>query len=533
MSVGTYKTLPIPEEMNMASYLLDQNLAAGRGKRVAIYCQGEGYTYNDVCALTNKVGNTLKELGVERENRVMVILQDSPEWVASWLAAIKIGGVATHAYSYLNPEDYGYFLHYVKPKVVVVDETTLDRVREGIKLCGYPGMLLIKGQTTLKLGKREYDFTAMVKSAGESLEAEHTSKDDFAVWNWSGGTTGKPKAVPHMHHDVAIACESWQQIMHYNEDDVMLSVPKLFFHYAHDLGLNFSFRAGGKVVLFPERTTPQILFKLIRKYKPTILLNVPTMMRAMLQTPERERTDLSSIRINLSGGEALSSQLYKEWKMTFGVDVVEAIGSAESYLGYLLNAPGEKVPGSVGKVAPFVEAKIVDDEGGEVPKGEQGVLMIRADSVGAGYYLDHEKSKRTFLGNDWLNTGDIFRQDDEDNFYYVGRRDDLVKVSGVWISLLEIETRLQEHERIKECVVLGVQDEHGLTKSKAYVVLREGFDESQSLKDELTLFCKEKLAPHKYPRLIEFLDELPKTGQGKIDKLRLREMESCLVGKDS
>ena len=525
MSVGNYSTLSLPQEFNMASYILDDNIAAGRGERVAIYYQGEIYTYNDLCDLTNKVGNTFKELGVERENRVLVILGDSPEWVASWLGAIKMGAVATHAYSYLLPEDYGYFLNYVRPKVVVVDDTTLERVREGKKYSRYPVTFLVKSQTPLKLREGEYDFNAMIKSAPKYIEAEPTSKDDIAVWNWSGGTTGKPKAVPHMHHDFAIAFESFHQIVHYSEHDVTLNVPKLFFHYAHDLGLNFPFRAGGAVVLFPERTTPQIIFKLVEKYKATILLNVPTMMRAMLQTPKEERTDLASLRINLSGGEALSEQLYKEWKTTFGVEIVEGIGSAESYLGYVFNRPGETVPGSAGKVAPFAEAKIVDEEGREVPKGEQGILWIRADSVGTGYHLDHEKSKRTFLGNDWLNTGDIFRQDAEDNFYYIGRGDDLVKVSGVWISPFEIETHLEKYEKVKECAVLGIADQDGLIKTKAYVVLQEGIDGSESLKNELTAFCKEKLAPHKYPRIIEFLQELSKTGQGKIDKRQLREKE--------
>jgi benzoate-CoA ligase family protein len=526
MSVGTYKTLSLPQEFNMASYILDDNIAAGRGDQIAIYYKNETYTFNDICTLTDKVGNVLRELGVERENRVLVILNDSPEWVASWLGAIKMGGVATHAYSYLVAEDYGYFLNYVKPKVVVVDEATLERVRAGAKYSRYPVKFLVKGSSSLKLQKGEYNLDAMVQSADKHLEAEPISKDDIACWNWSGGTTGKPKAVPHMHHDFAIAYESFQKIVHYSENDVMLNIPKLFFHYAHDLGLNFPLRAGARVVLFPERTTPQIIFKFVEKYKPTLLLNVPTMMRAMLQTPKEEQADLGSVRINFSSGEALSEQLYKEWKETFGVDVVEPIGSAESYLGYIVNPPGKKVPGSVGKVAPFVEAKIVDEEGREVPKGEQGVLMIRADSVGTGYYLDHEKSKSTFLNNDWLNTGDIFRQDEDDNFYYIGRGDDLIKVSGVWISPLQIEAHLQTHEKIKECVVLGVADQDGLTKTKAYVVLREGFGTSESLKNELTAFCKEKLGGHKYPRSIEFLPELPKTGQGKIDRRLLRERET-------
>jgi benzoate-CoA ligase family protein len=523
MSVGTYKTLSLSQEFNMASYILDDNIAAGRGDRIAIYYKDETYTFNDVCTLTNKVANVLKELGVEREQRVLVILRDSPEWVASWLGAIKMGGVATHAYSYLVAEDYGYFLNYVKPKVVVVDETTLERVRAGTKYSRYPVTLLIKSQSSLKLREREYDFNAMVNSAKPSLDAEPTSKDDIALWNFSGGTTGKPKAVPHMHHDVAVAFNSFQEIVHYNEHDIVLSVPKLFFHYAHNVGLCSPLRAGGGVVLFPERTTPQIIFKLVKKYKPTLLLNVPTMMRAMLQAPKEERTDFSSLRITFSSGEALSEQLYHEWKTIFGVEVVEPIGSAEALLAYIVNRPGEKVPGSVGKVAPFVEAKIVDDEGREVTKGEQGVLMIRADSVGTGYYLEHEKSKRTFLNNDWLNTGDIFRQDAEDNFYYVGRVDDLIKVSGVWMFPFEIEAHLQKNKKIRECVVLGVPDKDGLIKTKAYVVLREGLETSESLKNELTAFCKEKLGPHKYPRIIEFLPELPKTGQGKIDRLRLRE----------
>jgi benzoate-CoA ligase family protein len=525
MSVGTYATLPLPQEFNMAAYILDDNIAAGRGNRKAIYYQDETYTFNDICALTNQVGNVLKEIGVERENRVLVILNDSPEWVASWLGAIKIGAVATHAYSYLVAEEYGYFLNYVKPKVVVVDEATLEKVREGAKYSRYPVKFLVKGPSSLPLQKGEYNLNDLLKSAAAVLETEPTSKDDVACWNWSGGTTGKPKAVPHLHHDFAVAYESFQAIVHYSENDIMLNVPKLFFHYAHDLGLNFPLRAGGGVVIFPDRTTPQIIFKLVKKHQATLLINVPTMMRAMLQTPKEEQADLGSLRINFSSGEALSEQLYQEWKSIFGADVVEPIGSAESYLGYIVNRPGKKVPGSVGKVAPLVEAKIVDADGAEVPKGEQGILMIRADAVGLGYYLEHEKTKQTFLGNDWLNTGDMFRQDEEDNFFYIGRGDDLLKVSGVWISPLQIEAHLQTHEQVKECVVIGVKDQDGLTKTKAYVVLCDGGTGSDIVKNELTVFCKEKLGGHKYPRIIEFLSELPKTGQGKIDKLRLREKE--------
>ncbi len=524
MSSGTYQILQLPQELNMATYIIDENIKAGRGERISIYFQGESYTFNDLFSLTNKAGNVLKEIGVERDQRVMVILQDSPEWLSCWLGAMKIGAVATHAYSYLLPEDYGYFLNYVRPKVVVVDDTTLDRVREGKKYTRYPVIFLVKSASPSKLKEGEHDLNSMLRSASDELEAEPTSKDDIAVWTWSGGTTGKPKAVPHMHHDFIYSFESFQQIVNFNENDIIVCAPKLFFHYAHE-HLLWNMKAGGAAILFPERTTPQILFKLVKRHKATLLVNVPTMMRAMLQTPEDEREDISSLRINFSSGEALSEQLYREWKETFGVDVVEPIGSAESYLGYIVNPPGKKVPGSVGKVAPYVEAKIVDEEGKEVPVGEQGLLWIRSDAVGTGYYLDHEKSKRTFLGSDWLNTGDIFRQDKDENFYYVGRGDDLIKVSGVWISPFEMETHIQKHQKVKECAVLGIPDKDGLVKTKAYVVLNEGIDGSEELKNEIVLFCKEKLAPHKYPRTIEFLSELPKTGQGKIDRRYLREKE--------
>lgn len=518
MSVGAYATVPVPETFNMVSFVLDENITAGRGQRVAVRFHGDTLTYADLCALTNKAGNVLKELGVERENRVLVVLRDSPEWVASWLGAIKIGAIATHAYPFLPAEDYGYFLDYVRPEVVVVDESTLEKVREGAKRARYPVRLLVQCGPGTRLEVGEVDFDSMVRSAGAGLEAEPTSRDDVAVWNWSGGTTGRPKAVQHMHHDVAVAFESLQQLVRYAEDDVVLNVPKLFFHYAHDIGMNFVFRAGGALVLFPERTTPELVFDLVRRHRPTLLINVPSMMKAMLEAGKGRRGDLASLRLMFSSGETLSARLYEAWIQAFGVEVMELLGSAESYLAYIVSCPGAKVPGSIGKVAPLVEAKIVDSDGGEVAQGEQGVLMIRADSVGSGYYLNHEKSKRTFLGEDWLNTGDICRQDSEGNFCYCGRRDDLVKVSGIWVAPFEVEARLQEHRKVRECTVLGVLTEDDLVRLKAYVVLQEGVEATESLIDEFVAFCKEGLAAHKYPRMIEFLPVLPRTGQGKVDR---------------
>jgi acyl-coenzyme A synthetase/AMP-(fatty) acid ligase len=326
-----------------------------------------------------------------------------------------------------------------------------------------------------------------------------------------------------MHRDSVISYNSYSYFLGYKTDDIVLLVPKLFFHYARDNGLLFALRSGAAVILFGEKATAPLIFQLIAKYRPTVMLNVPTMMRAMIQTPANERADLSCLRLCLSSGEVLSPQLYKEWISTFGTEVIDRLGSAESGMGYLCNRVGAVRPGSSGMVTPLAEIKLVDPEGAEVRKGEPGLLLTRSDA-GAQYYVrEHEKSKATFLGDEWINTGDIFLQDDDDYFWYVGRADETVKVSGVWVSPLEIERVLQDCPRIKECAVLGIKNTDGLMKIQTFVVLNNGAAPSLDIQDELEQFCRERLAPHKVPKVFKFLDELPKTGQGKIDRRLLRE----------
>jgi acyl-coenzyme A synthetase/AMP-(fatty) acid ligase len=326
-----------------------------------------------------------------------------------------------------------------------------------------------------------------------------------------------------MHRDGVIAHQSFNHIVPYSADDVVLRVPKLFFHYSRDLGLLFPLRAGSAVVLYQERTTAALIFDLIRKHRPTVLINVPTMMRAMIQTPEHERADLGPIRYCMSSGEMLSAGLYKEWTDTFGGEVINRFGSAESGIGYLCNRPGAVVPGSSGTVTPLSEVRLVDPEGHEVPVGQPGVLMVRSDAVGTFYVREHEKSKANFVGDEWVITGDLFTQDEKGYFWCAGRADDMVKVSGVWISPLEIERTLHESPSVKECVAMGVKDQDGLTKIKAFVVLNESANACDETLLELTQFCRQRMAPHKVPRAVEFMGELPKTGQGKIDRRRLRE----------
>jgi acyl-coenzyme A synthetase/AMP-(fatty) acid ligase len=434
-----------------------------------------------------------------------------------------VGAVGTHAYTYLTPDDYAHLLNLVRPKVVVADGRTLGRVREAAEGLKYPLAILVSGESVPALRNREFSLRAMMESADEHLDAEPTHRDDIAFWNFSGGTTGKPKGVPHRHGDSVVSFESFNHFLGYTSEDIVLRIPKLFFHYARDNGMLFALRSGAAVVLFEEKTTAALIFELIRKHRVTVLLNVPTMMRAMLQTPKHERADLSCVRRNFSSGEVLSRQLYEEWVHAFGTEVIDRLGSAESGMGYLCNRPGAVVPGSSGTVTPLAEIKLVDENGQEVPKGQPGLLMTRSDASGTHYVRDHEKSKATFPGDGWVDTGDLFFQDEHDNFWHVGRANDMIKVSGLWVSPLEIEHCLHESPGVAECAVLGMKNSDGLMSIRAFVVLDEGAAASPETLDALKQYCKKRLGPHKFPGAVQIVDDLPKTGQGKIDRRLLRE----------
>ncbi len=523
MVKGEHIEFSIPEKLNLGCYFLDANLELGRGDKTALYFEDGTYSFLDLWRLANRMGNVFRALAVEPENRVLLILENSPEWIAAWIATMKVGGVGTHAYTYLTVEDYEYLLNLVQPKVVVVDGVTLEKVRTATRNCRHAPALLVAGEAGPALERGEFELQSMLESASEHLEVEATHRDDLAFWNFSGGTTGHPKGVPHMHRDGVVCYETFNRVLSYGTDDVFLNVPKLFFHYARDAGMLFPMRSGASVIVSRERTTATLIFDLIRQYRPTVLLNVPTMMRAMIQTPEHLRSDLSCLRYCMSSGEMLPARLHEEWLNTFGIEVFNRYGSAESCMGMLNNRPGAVIPGSTGTVAPMVEAKLVDPEGLEVPRGELGTLLVRCPSAGRYYVRDHEKSKKTFLGNDWINTGDLFKQDENGYFWNAGRADEMVKVSGVWVSPLEIERTLQDCAGVRECVVLGIRDKDGLTKIKAFVTLVDMENAPVNAPEQLNLHCRQRLAPHKVPKPIEILDELPKTGQGKIDRRLLRE----------
>ena len=510
-----------PERFNIADYFLDHNLREGRGNKIAVYYKDDTYTYAQVHEMACRAGNMLSGVGIEMEDRVLMVLPDCIEFVAVWFGILKIGAVVTMVNTILPAADYEYYLNYTRAKVAVVHESVLARLEEVRDRAPHLKTLIVVGKSD---GKNA-SYENMMASASPSLQNADTHRDDIAIWLFTSGTTGKPKGAVHFHHDFAYNTECYaKQIMKIRESDITLSVPKLFFGYATGTNLMFPFAVGAATALFEERSTADTLFAMIRKYKPTILTTVPTLINAMLEHEDAAAQDLSCLRLAVTAGEALPPELYHRWQRAFGVELLDGIGSAELFHIYISNRIGDVKPGSLGKTVPGYEAKIVGPDGAEVPEGEIGTLWVKGDSAAVYYWQAHEKSKEVLRG-DWVVSADLFRRDADGYFWYAGRADDMLKVSGIFVSPLEIENCLLQHPAVREVCVIGHTDRDGLVKAKAFVVLNERYAGGESLTEELKVHTKERLAPYKYPRLIEFVSDLPRNDRGKIERQKLRDRQ--------
>lgn len=508
-----------PERFNMADYFLDDNIREGRANKIAVYYKDSTYTYGNVQEMANRSGNALRELGITIEDRVLMVLPDSIEFVAVWFGILKIGAVVTMVNTILPASDYEYYLNYTRAKVAVVHESVLSRIEEVRHLCPYLKHVLVVGKDD---GKNP-NYERLMAKADAELHNADTHLHDFAVWLFTSGSTGKPKAAVHFHHDFPFNTECYaKQIMRISENDITLSVPKLFFGYATGTNLMFPFAVGGATALFEERSTPETLFAMIRKYRPTVFTTVPTMINAMLDFEGARNQDLSCLRLAVTAGEALPPELYDRWKKTFGVELLDGIGSAELFHIYISNRIGEVKPGSLGQLVPGYEARVVGPEGIDVADNDIGTLWVKGESSAVFYWQAHEKSKEVLRG-DWVISGDLFRRDPDGYFWYAGRADDMLKVSGIYVSPLEIENCLLQHPAVREVCVVGFTDKDGLTKPKAYIALQSSYERNESTAEELKQFVKQRLAPYKYPRLIEFMDDLPKNDRGKIERKKLRD----------
>jgi benzoate-CoA ligase len=507
--------MEFPERFNMAWYFLDRNVEEGRGARRCLYYRDEVYTYREVQAWANRFGNALRGLGVDVEDRVLLVLPDRPEFVFAWFGAVKAGAVVAMVNPLLPSEDYVHYFQYTRARVAVVDASTLERIEPLLGSFRSLRHLVVVGEPG-----RHVSFQEACAAASDRMENADTHRDDPAIWLFTSGSTGKPKAAVHLQQDLPWNTERYaKQVMGIGPDDLTLSVPKLFFGYATGTNLLFPFSVGGATLLFSERSEAATIFDAVERYRPTILTSVPTMIGAMLNDPGGASRNVSSLRLCLSAGEALPPELYRRWKETFGVEILDGIGSAEMFHIYISNAPGDVVPGSLGRLVPGYEARIVGPDGADVPEGQAGTLWVKGESAAILYWQAHEKSKEVLRG-DWVVTGDHVRRDDRGYFWYEGRTDDMLKVSGIFVSPYEVENCLLQHPAVAECAVIGYKDANGLVKPKAFVVLREG-EGSSALGRELQELAKSRLAPFKYPREVEFVASLPKNDRGKIDRRRL------------
>lgn len=510
------KPMEFPERFNMAWYFLDRNIEAGRGDKVCLYWRDQEYSYRDVQAHANRFANALRALGVGIEARVLLILPDRPEFAFAWFGAAKAGAVIAMLNPALPAEDYAHYFEYTRAKLAVVDEKTLDRLDPLRESFRHLENLVVVGQAGAHVA-----FDEVCGRASDHFENADTHRDDPAIWLFTSGSTGKPKAAVHRQQDLPWNTERYaKQVLGLREDDVTLSVPKLFFGYATGTNLLFPFAVGAATAFFSERSEPGTLFDMIERYKPTVLTSVPTMIGGMLNHPGGAGRELSSLRLVLSAGEALPPELYRRWKETFGAEILDGIGSAEMFHIYISNYPGDVVPGSLGRLVPGYEARIVGPDGGDVAEGEAGTLWIKGESAAILYWQAHEKSKQVLRG-DWVVTGDHMRRDPQGYYWYEGRTDEMLKVGGIFVSPIEVENCLLQHPAVAECAVIGYKDADGLVKPKAFVVLRERQGDD-TIARELQEFVKGRLAPFKYPRAVELVPSLPKNDRGKIDRRRLQ-----------
>jgi benzoate-CoA ligase len=517
----------VPRDYNAAVDFVDRHLGEGRGDKVAFVEDARdgheaGLTYGALAEQVNRAGNALTGLGVRMEERVLLVLHDTTAFPVVFFGAIKIGAVPVPVNTLLTADDYDYLLRDSRARVLVISATVHAKIAS--ILAGQPFLkhVIVEGHgDDAAASAAVASLDALLERASPVLEAAPTTADDAAFWLYTSGSTGRFKGAVHTHADLVYTAEYYGvAVLGIREDDRVFSAAKLFFAYGLGNSLTFPLRVGATTVLMAERPTPAAVRHRLVEQRPTIFCGVPTLFASLLADDALTRPP--ALRVSTSAGEALPRDLGERWRERMGSDILDGIGSTEMLHIYLSNRPGDVRYGTTGTVVPGYALKILDEHGLPVAAGETGDLWVSGPSSAIAYWNKRELSRATFQGA-WTRTGDHYRADAEGYYVYQGRSDDMLKVGGIYVSPFEVEAALVSHEHVLEAAVVGHKDEHGLTKPKAIVVLKDATLASEALADALRAHVKVVLAPYKYPRWVVFVAELPKTATGKIQRFKLRE----------
>ena len=516
---------------NAVTDLVDAQVARGLAEKIAFVDDERSLTYGELQARTCAFGSALHDIGVRPEERLGILLYDTVDFPVAFWGAVRAGIVALPLNTLLTAEQYTYVLGDSRTKALVIAAPlakTLIPILD--RLPQLRTIILVDAKAvdkTVFAGREVYDFADLVGRGRRDVFVAPTQSDEVAFWMYTSGSTGDPKAVKHVHTTpMAAAHLMGRHIIGIREDDVVFSAAKLFFSYGMGNAMAFPMSVGATAVLLPHRPTPEAVFDVIRRHRPTVFYGVPTLFASLLAHKQMRRGAGSDrLRLCVSAGEALPQNLGERWRDASGVEVFDGIGSTEMFQTFLSNQPGAVCYGTTGKAVPGYELKIVDEHGREVATNEIGELVVRGPTAAEGYWNQRHKSRRTFAG-EWTFTGDKYFCDAAGFFHCCGRTDDMFKVSGMWVSPLEVEAALASHEAVLEAAVIGKQDADGLVKPKAFIVLRNGVAADDRLIETLRAHVKHCAGPWKYPRWIDIRLDLPRTATGKLQRFKLRELEA-------
>ncbi len=514
-----------PPRFNFAQHLLQTN--AVRAAKPAYVDDAGTLSYGALDERVRRVAAGLHSLGIKREERVLLLMQDCTDWPVAFLGAIYAGAVPVAVNTLLTADDYAYMLEHSRAQAVLVSGALLPALNAALTKSDHEVHKVVVSRPVAPLHPAEVEFEAFVAAQTPAARPAPTGADDAAFWLYSSGSTGRPKGTVHSHANPYWTAELYgKRLLGLREADVCFSAAKLFFAYGLGNGLSFPLSVGATTILMAERPTPEATFRRwrgeIADLKPTVFFGAPTGFAGMLAHPALPARDAVALRLVSSAGEALPAELGERFARHFGVDIVDGIGSTEMLHVFLSNRPERVRYGSTGWPVPGYAIELRGDDGLPVPDGEPGDLYIQGPSAAMMYWGNRAKTRETFQGG-WTKSGDKYVKNSDGSYTYAGRSDDMLKVSGIYVSPFEVEATLVQHPAVLEAAVIGKEDAEGLTKTKAFVVLKPGAQVDEA---ELKGFVKERLAPYKYPRFIEFVADLPKTATGKIQRFKLRELES-------